>query len=202
MLVVGSAEEYGLVTPDQVPIDEATPLRPVTPYGAAKVSAEYLALQAHLSGQVETVRVRAFNHTGPGQDERFVVAGMAARIATAWRDDAPSIKVGNLDAVRDYTDVRDVVRAYRLLAAHGTSGDVYNVCSGTGVAVREIVAAYLELAGRPIALEPDPALLRPSDLPVLVGDPAKLRAATGWTPEIPFAQTLRDVFAAARAALP
>src|SRR4029079_17432674 len=120
--------------------------------------------------------------TGPGQTARFVVPALAARIARAERDEIDEIPVGSLDAVRDLTDVRDVVRAYRLLAEHGTPGEVYNVCSGSGVSVREIAGGLLSGATRPIRLVVDPELVRPVEVPRLVGSNARLRAATGWTP--------------------
>jgi len=199
VLVVGSADEYGAVSPDDLPITEEVPLRPRTPYGASKVAAEYLALQAHLGDGLGTIRVRAFNHTGPGQAATYLVPGLAGRIVTAERDGARSIAVGSLDAVRDFSDVRDVVRAYRLLAEHGTAGDVYNVSSGRGWSVREVADALLAASGADLELRVDPALVRPVEVPVLVGDAAKLRAATGWTPVRPFEDTLAEVLAAARA---
>jgi GDP-4-dehydro-6-deoxy-D-mannose reductase len=198
VVVVGSADEYGAVAPDDLPIPEDAPLRPRTPYGASKVAAEYLALQAHLGDGLGTIRVRAFNHTGPGQAATYLVPGLAGRIAAAERDGAREIAVGSLDAVRDFTDVRDVVRAYRLLAERGSPGDVYNVCSGRGWSVREVADVLLAASGPNLELRVDPALVRPVEVPALVGDGAKLRAATGWAPERPFEGTLAEVLAAAR----
>lgn len=199
VIVVGTAEEYGTIRPDEVPVSEDLALRPVTPYGAAKASAEMLALQAHLGGGLDTVRVRAFNHTGPGQSPRFLVPALAQRVVEAERDGDGYVAIGNTDPVRDVTDVRDVVRAYRLLAEHGTAGEVYNVCSGTGTSVGAIADALLAQAVRPLTLRPDPALARPVDVPRLVGDNRRLRDATGWAPRIPLSTTLGDVLTAARA---
>ena len=201
VMVVLSSEEYGRVAEVDLPLTEESPLRPVTPYGAAKAAADLLALQAHLGDGLDVIRVRPFSHTGPGQTARFVVPALAARIARAERDEIDEIPVGSLDAVRDLTDVRDVVRAYRLLAEHGAPGEVYNVCSGTGVSVREIADQLLAGATRPIRLVVDPELVRPVEVPRLVGSNARLRAATGWTPTIPLARTLADVLQSARDAL-
>jgi GDP-4-dehydro-6-deoxy-D-mannose reductase len=129
----------------------------------------------------------------------MLVPGLAARIAAAERSGEREIRVGSLDAVRDLTDVRDVVRAYRLLVEHGTTGDAYNVCSGRGVSVRDVAEAMLAMSDTPLELVVDPDLVRPVDVPRLVGNPTKLRAATGWQPEIPLEQTLNDVLDAARA---
>lgn len=201
VLVVGSAEEYGLVTGPIHPLTEDEPLRPFTPYGASKVGAGFLALQAFLGTGLETIRVRAFNHTGPGQPPRFVVPALAHRVARTERDQSDTVAVGNLDPVREVNDVRDVVRAYRLLMVRGTPGDVYNVCSGTGIAVREVAQRLLAKATRPLELRVDPALARPADVPVLVGDPSKLVAATGWQPRHTLDDTLTDMLAAARATI-
>jgi GDP-4-dehydro-6-deoxy-D-mannose reductase len=198
VVVVLSSEEYGRVAPEDLPLTEDSPLRPVTPYGAAKAAADLLALQSFLGDGLGTIRVRPFGHTGPGQTDRFVVPALAARIAAAERDGRDEIPVGSLDAVRDLTDVRDVVRAYRLLAEHGEPGEVYNVCSGTGVSVQTIADHLLAAARRPIRLVTDPELVRPVEVPRLVGSNDRLRAATGWTPEIPLAQTLADVLDTAR----
>jgi GDP-4-dehydro-6-deoxy-D-mannose reductase len=200
VLVVGSAEAYGHVAEASLPIVEETPLRPTSPYGASKAAAEMVALQAFLGGGVATIRVRPFNHTGPGQSERFSVPALAARIAAAERSGAASIAVGATDPVRDLLDVRDVVRAYRLLVERGEPGGVYNVCRGTGVSVRDVVERLLAASTRPLTTHTDPALLRPVDNPVLVGDPSKLRAATGWAPELSLERTLADVLDAARQA--
>lgn len=200
-VVVLSSEEYGRVTEADLPLTEESALRPVTPYGAAKAAADLLALQAFLGDGLATIRVRPFGHTGPGQTDRFVVPALAARIARAERDGIDEIPVGSLDAIRDLTDVRDVVRAYRLLAEHGEPGEVYNVCSGRGVSIQEVADRLLAYASRPIRLVTDPALVRSVEVPRLVGANDRLRAATGWTPEIPLDQTLADVLEAARSAL-
>ncbi|MGH8982931.1 MAG: GDP-mannose 4,6-dehydratase [Acidimicrobiia bacterium] len=198
VVVVGSADVYGSVTPRDLPLTEDAPLRPLTPYGASKAAADTLALQAFLGDELATIRVRAFNHTGPGQGARFLVPGLAGRIARAERDGQGEVTLGALDPVRDLSDVRDVVRAYRLLAERGTPGEAYNVCSGTGISVGDIADHLLRLSERSLRITVDPSLLRPVDVPRLVGDPAKLRAATGWDPAIPLARTLADVLAEAR----
>lgn len=199
VLVVGSAEEYGPVSPADLPLTEDAPLRPVSPYAASKVAAEFLALQAHLGDGLGTVRVRAFNHTGPGQDERFVIPAVARRVAEAAGGGDGPVRVGALEPVRDFTDVRDVVRAYRLLVERGEPGAVYNVCSGRGVSVADVVELLVGAAGVDLDVTIDPELVRPVEVPRLVGDNTKLRAATGWSPEIPLGQTLADVLAHARA---
>jgi GDP-4-dehydro-6-deoxy-D-mannose reductase len=200
VLVVGSADEYGVVDAGDLPIVEEAAVRPVTPYGASKAAGDVLALQAFLGDGLGTLRVRAFNHTGPGQSAAMLVPGLAARIAAAEKSGEREIRVGSLDVVRDLTDVRDVIRAYRLLVEHGTPGDAYNVCSGRGVSVRDVAEAMLAMSDAPLELVVDADLVRSVDAPRLVGSPAKLFAATGWQPEIPLEQTLRDVLDAARSA--
>jgi GDP-4-dehydro-6-deoxy-D-mannose reductase len=201
VVVVLSSEEYGRVDEAGLPLTEDSPLRPMTPYGASKCAADLLALQAHLGDGLATIRVRPFGHTGPGQSPRFVVPALAARIARAERDGHEEIPVGSLDAVRDLSDVRDVVRAYRLVAERGEPGEVYNVCSGAGVSVREIAERLLARAQRPMRLVTDPELVRPVEVPRLIGSNDKLRAATGWSPEVTLDRTLADVLADARDAL-
>jgi GDP-4-dehydro-6-deoxy-D-mannose reductase len=198
VLVVGSADEYGVVDPEDLPITEEAPLRPITPYGASKAAADILALQAYLGDELGTLRVRAFNHTGSGQSSTMLVPALAERIALAEQSGKREINVGNLDVVRDLTDVRDVVRAYRMLVERGTPGDAYNVCSGRGVSVREIAEAMVAMSESVVSLFVDPELLRTVDVPRLVGSPAKLRAATGWEPDISLDATMRDVLSEAR----
>ncbi len=199
VLVAGSADVYGAVGPEDLPLTEESPIRPVTPYGASKAAADVLALQTYLGDGLGTLRVRAFNHTGPGQGVSMLVPGLAQRIADAERTGGSKIKVGHLDVVRDLSDVRDVVRAYRLLVELGTPGEAYNVCSGRGVSVQEVADAMLAMSDAPLELVVDPELVRTVDVPMLVGSPARLCAATGWEPVIPLDETLRDVLASARA---
>jgi GDP-4-dehydro-6-deoxy-D-mannose reductase len=193
VLVVSSAEVYGVVTPEQLPLDENTPAEPASPYAASKLAAEAVALQAWRGFGQPVIVVRPFNHIGPGQSPNFFVPALAKRIVEARRSGAQSLPVGNLTTRRDFTDVRDVVAAYRLLVERGTSGTVYNVCSGRDVAMSEVARQLLELAGAGLTLETDPALLRPVDVPVLRGSAALLTATTGWEPRIPLATTLADV---------
>ena len=193
VLVVGSADEYGAVRPEDLPLSEDAPLRPLTPYGASKVAAEFLGLQAFLGERLPVIRVRAFNHTGRSQPDRFMIPGLARRIAAAERHGRKEIPIGSLEPVRDYTNVEDVVVAYRLLVERGEPGEVYNVCSGVGHSVAEVADHLLGLARHAIELVPDPSLLRPVEVPRLVGDNTRLRQATGWAPAIPFEETLAAV---------
>ena len=193
VLSVASADVYGLVTEAELPLTESSPLRPTSPYAASKVAADALAHQAYLGYGLGVIRVRPFNHLGPGQSEAFVAPALAARIARAERAGRDTIAVGSLTARRDFTDVRDVVRAYRLLVEHGAPGEVYNVCSGVDVAIQDLADHLVAMAERPIVLQPDPSLMRPVDLPLLRGDAAKLSAATGLRAELSLRQTLADL---------
>ncbi|MBP7928945.1 MAG: GDP-mannose 4,6-dehydratase [Acidimicrobiia bacterium] len=194
VLIVGSSDCYGAVSPEDLPLTERSELNPLTPYAASKIAAEYIARQWALAGAIETVSTRSFSHTGPGQRTAFVVPGFAQRIRQAVIDGTDKIRVGNLDPVRDFTDVRDVIRAYRMLMENGSSGQAYNVCSGVGRSVNEIAERLISLSGHRIELEVDPSLVRPVEVPQLVGSPAKLKDATGWEPSVPFEQTLLDVY--------
>lgn len=195
VVVVTSAEVYGKVETSAMPIGEDRPLDPVSPYAASKAAAEMLCV-AWANQGLGVVRARAFNHLGPGQSEAFVAPAIAARLVRARRDGVGHISVGNLEARRDFTDVRDVVRAYRMLAVGGISGEAYNVCSGRHHSIAEVVEELLELTGHEVELVADPALARPSDVPLLVGDPGKIRRQCGWGPEIDLSTTLADVVAA------
>jgi GDP-4-dehydro-6-deoxy-D-mannose reductase len=167
----------------------------VTPYAASKVAADFLGLQAHLGYGLDVLRVRAFNHLGPGQSNHFVAPAIAERIAVNELDGSEVVPVGNLTPRRDFTDVRDVVRAYRLLIEHGEAGEAYNVCSGHDLAISELADRLLSMASHPMRLEEDPNLQRPVETPVLRGDPTRVHKATGWVPEIPMEQTLTDLLA-------
>jgi GDP-4-dehydro-6-deoxy-D-mannose reductase len=196
ILVIGSSEEYGAVPPELLPIREDTPFRPMNPYAVSKVAQDMLGLQYFLSHKLDTIRVRPFNHIGPRQGLGFVTSDFAsqvARIEVGLQE--PVMHIGNLAAKRDFTDVRDVVRAYYLLAVHGKAGEVYNVGSGTAHAVSEVLDTFLAHSTVPIQVQPDPARMRPSDIPRVVCDYAKLHTCTGWQPTIPFEQSLEDVLA-------
>jgi GDP-4-dehydro-6-deoxy-D-mannose reductase len=199
VLVVSSADIYGKVTPDELPLTEAAPIRPVSPYAASKVAADQLALQAWLGYGMEAIRVRAFNHLGPGQTNRFVAPALAERIARCELAGEDVVTVGNMTPRRDFTDVRDVARAYRLLVEHGKPGEAYNVCSGRDLSIAELAERLVGMATRDVQLISDPTLQRPVDVPVLRGDAAKLTDATGWRPEIPLDRTLGDLLAEQRA---
>ncbi len=193
VLVVSSADIYGKVTLAELPLTEDSPVRPVSPYAASKVAADMIALQAWLGYGLEVMRVRAFNHLGPGQTNAFVAPALAERIARCETEGREEVTVGNLTPRRDFTDVRDVVRAYRALVCDGEPGEAYNVCSGQDIAIAELAERMVALARRPVRLEGDPTLQRPVDVPVLRGDHTKLTEATGWKPEIPLDVTLAAI---------
>jgi GDP-4-dehydro-6-deoxy-D-mannose reductase len=194
VLVVGSADEYGIVAEDAVPVKEDAPLRPVSPYAVSKVAQGLLAAEYAKGGGPEVLRTRTFPHTGPGRGEAFAESSFARQIVEAGAGLRPPVlSVGNLDAVRDFTDVRDVVRAYWALLEKGAPGEVYNVCSGRRLRVGDLLRRLIALAGVEVEVRQDPSRFRPSDIPVLVGDPGRLRAATGWEPRIPLDRTLGDL---------
>lgn len=191
LLVVSTGEVYG--RGHAVPRAETDPLAPCSPYAASKTGAEHAALEAWRRSGLRVVIARAFSHTGPGQDARFVIPAFAQRIAFAKRIGAPVVKVGNLEPVRDVLHVQDVVDAYVRLLAHGVPGEAYNVASGVGTRLEDILFRLGELAGvRPIP-EADPELVRAADIPHLVGNSAKLHAATGWKPRHALDDILKDV---------
>jgi GDP-4-dehydro-6-deoxy-D-mannose reductase len=200
LLAVGSAEEYGRQD-GEAAIAEDAPLRPVSPYGVSKAAQSLLCVQYHVAHGLPVVVARSFSHTGPGQDQRFAFPSFARQIAAIERDEAePRLLVGDLSPVRDFLDVRDVVRAYRALSERGEPGRVYNVCSGRPLTIRDGLDILLRGARRPITVQPDPARLRPADIPYLVGDGARLTAATGWRPERDFAGTLAELLEQAQQA--
>lgn len=194
VLVVGSADEYGIVLPSELPISEHNPLRPNSPYAVSKVAQDMLGYQYFLSHRLHVVRVRPFNHIGPGQSDLFATASFARQIAEIESGQhEPTLQVGNLTPKRDFTDVRDIVRGYRLLVERGLPGEVYNLGSGRSVAMSEVLHTLLGLSRANIQIREDPARMRPADNAELVCDFAKAKTATGWEPRIPLEKTLKDV---------
>lgn len=191
--IAGSSEEYGLVI-DDAPLTEKSELRPLSPYGVSKVAQDYLARQYYWSYGLPTVVTRAFNHEGPRRGEVFVTSNFAKQIAMieAFKQD-PIISVGNLEAKRDFTDVRDMVKAYWLALQKGEPGEVYNICSEKAYSIREMLNILLKLTKVKVEIMQDPLRMRPSDVPILLGDCRKFRETTGWSATIPFEKTLADL---------
>ena len=194
ILVAGSSEEYGLVYENELPIKEENPLRPLSPYAVSKVGQDLLAYQYFMSYQVDVVRSRAFNHTGPRRGYVFVSSNFAKQFADIEKGkNEPVIYTGNLAARRDFTDVRDMVRAYWLAIEKCEAGEVYNICSGKDYSIKQILDILMSFTNVKIEIKQDPKRMRPSDVPVLRGDNSKFCKKTGWKPEIPFEQTLLDI---------
>ena len=193
-LVAGSSEEYGQVRAGDFPITEGIPLKPLSPYGVSKVAQDALGYQYWQSYDLNIIRSRAFNHTGPRRGEVFVTSNFACQIAqieAGMKENV--IRVGNLEAERDFTDVRDTVRAYLLILKEGRVGDVYNVASGKARTIQSVLDTLLSFSMVEVRIEVDESRLRPSDLPKLEGSVDKLKSATGWEPKIPFEQTMKDL---------
>jgi len=189
-----SSEEYGLVLPGETPIKETNPLRPLSPYAVSKVAQDYLGYQYFQSYGLKVVRTRGFNHTGPRRGQVFVTSNFCSQVAAIELGlQEPIIRVGNIDAIRDFTDVRDMVRAYWLAVTKAKPGEVYNIATGNGIKIREMLERLIQLAAVEVKIEVDPDRLRPSDVEILIGDASKFRADTGWEPRISFEQTLNDL---------
>jgi len=189
-----SSEEYGMVYPNEVPIRETNPLRPLSPYAVSKVGQDMLAYQYFMSYRTDVVRTRGFNHTGPRRPPIFVCSDFAKQLVDIERGlRPPVIRVGNLEARRDFTDVRDIARGYWLALEKGKSGEVYNLCSGSSHRIRDVLDALVAMSGLTVEIAQEPSRMRPSDVPHLEGDNGKFAADTGWKPVIPFERTLRDL---------
>lgn len=201
ILIVSSNEVYGPAPPEAQPLREDRPLHPVNPYAVSKAAQEMLALQYAHSYDLDVVVARPFNHIGPGQTDQFVVSAFARQIVEIERGERQAIAVGNLDAARDFTDVRDVVRAYTLLLEKGARGGIYNIGRGMAVQISGVLDILCRLAHVSVTVERDPARLRPSDAPMMMGDTARLRHATGWEPQISLTESLSDILAWWRAEL-
>jgi GDP-4-dehydro-6-deoxy-D-mannose reductase len=192
--VAGSSEEYGLVFPYELPIKETNPFRPQSPYGVSKVAQDLLSRQYYQSYGLKTVITRAFNHTGPRRGEVFVTSNFAKQIAEIEkRLKDPVIYVGNLNAQRDFSDVRDIVRAYWLAVTKCEYGEVYNICSEKARSIQSVLDLLLSMTNLNVEVKEDPTRMRPSDVEVLHGDCSKFKKQTGWKPEIPFEKTMEDL---------
>lgn len=189
-----SSEEYGLVHENEVPIKETNPLRPLSPYAVSKVAMDYLGYQYFQSYNMRIIRTRGFNHTGPRRGDTFAESTFAKQIALIEKGkQEPVIYVGNLEASRDYTDVRDMVRAYLLAVEKCDPGEVYNIATGTSINIADVLKLMLSMSKLKVEIKQDPKRMRPSDVPILIGDNSKFVAKTGWKPEIPFTKTAEDL---------
>ncbi len=192
--IAGSSEEYGMVYPDEVPMKETNPLRPLSPYAVSKVAQDLLGYQYFKSYGLKVIRTRGFNHTGPRRGDVFVTSNFSKQVAEIEKGKRePVIHVGNLDAKRDFTDVRDMVRAYWLAAEKGEPGDVYNLGTGTAISMHRLLEMLTALSRTKFRIQVDPDRLRPSDVQILQADGSKFRKLTGWVPTIPFEKTLSDL---------
>jgi GDP-4-dehydro-6-deoxy-D-mannose reductase len=201
VVIVGSGVCYGNPAPEYMPVREDCPLRPNNPYSASKAAADLLGVQHYLGHGTDVVMARPFNHAGPRQSSTYVLSVLARQVAEVEAGKKPRVEVGNLDIVRDFTDVRDVVRGYRLLATRGIPGEIYNLGSGLGTKLADALEFLRSKASVPIEVYVDPARVRPVDQPLLVADASKLRAATGWAPAYSIEQTLADMLDYWRAAI-
>lgn len=194
IMIISSAEVYGIVDPSDIPVDEQTPLKPASPYAISKIAQDYMGLQYYISYKLNVLRVRPFNHIGPGQSDQFATSAFAKKIAEIEKGKRePILTVGNLDAKRDFTDVKDMVRAYVMLMEKGVAGEVYNIGFGKSYKMSDVLDILLSFSSVQIKVEVDPKLLRPSDNPQLLCDNTKFKTLTNWVPEIPIEKTLEEI---------
>lgn len=195
ILSVGSSEEYGIVKENDLPLTEKKPVAPANPYAVARVSEEHLA-QIYAKGyHLDICCTRSFNHIGPGQSDQFVVSSIAKQFAEiAINNKKPIIKIGEGSIIRDFIDIEDVIRAYNAILVKGVAGEVYNVCSGRGYSIKDIITSISELTRIPVIVEQNQNLLRPIDNPVLIGSYDKLRTSIGWKPDYPIEKSLETIY--------
>lgn len=195
ILSVGSSEQYGIVSIDKIPLKETEPPNPVSPYAVARVAQEYMASVYVKGFKLDIVITRSFNHFGPRQDERFVLSGFAKQVAGIKKGNRkPVIYAGDLSIIRDFADVRDVVKAYLSLLNNGISGEIYNVCSGVGRTLEDCLHSFIQIAGIECEIKRAEELIRPVDNPIIIGDNAKIKERTDWSPKIPFEITVSDLY--------
>lgn len=192
VLIISSAEIYGHVKPEDIPMDEDTPFMPTNPYAVSKITQDYLGLMYHLTNKLSVVRVRPFNHVGPGQAPAFVISAFAKKIVDIEKGRETLMKIGNTTSKRDFTDVRDMVKAYLLALEKGEGGEVYNLGSGKSYLISDILEMMIGMSKTEIKTENDASLVSPSNDPELLCDPSKFINLTGWKPEIPIEKTLQD----------
>lgn len=192
--IAGSSEEYGMVYPDELPIKETNPLRPLSPYGVSKVTEDMLGCQYHRSYGLKIIVTRAFNHTGPRRGDVFVTSNFSKQVAEIEKGlKEPVMHVGNLNAKRDFSDVRDIVRAYWLAVTKCEYGEVYNICSEKARTIQSVLDLLLDMTDKNVEIKQDPARVRPSDVEILQGDYSKFKDKTGWKPKISFEKTIEDL---------
>jgi len=194
LLSIGSSEQYGIVPQDALPLSEQTPLRPSSPYAAARIAQEHLSLIYAKSFNLDIVCTRSFNHLGPGQPDKFVASSIARQFARVAKGLQKNISVGNVTIIRDFIDVRDVVRGYHFLLKKGVPGEVYNICSGTGIAIADLIELFRQISGINPEVSIDACLLRPVENPNVVGSFRKLQNDTAWKPEITLKDSLTEMY--------
>jgi GDP-4-dehydro-6-deoxy-D-mannose reductase len=194
ILSIGSSEEYGKVSKEELPLSESSPLRPVSPYAVARIAQEHLSIVYSRGFGLNVVCTRSFNHIGPGQSDQFVVSSIAKKLLEHKKGKISKVTVGDTSIVRDFLDVQDVVRAYLLLLEKGISAEIYNICKGTGYSINEVIGELSGILGIVPVISADPSLMRPAENPIVIGDNSKIRGL-GWEPRYELKESLESILA-------